>query len=251
MKIVCSTTENYLPNAENFLHTANAFATCKTVLMTVDFELDSEYFKERKWGNVYWSKITSEENLGAPEGTNSIQHGSFLPFVVGEDAETIIYCDLDIIMQRPMSMAEYIWFSDLKEGTALVGWNSGPKEMLIHEAMRLNPKVTIEEFTSTWGRQIEYEPCFNIGVLIANSETWKKIYDRYMELWPLACGTMGHRARQQWLVCYVMAELSINREILPYYVHTHAHYGLPEGVYKTANGVAGYDDKIILFRHRF
>jgi hypothetical protein len=249
VKIVCSTTENYLEKTKEYLSTVNKYSAAENIIVTVEFVPDIAFFKELP--HINWINMSEYENRGSPEGTKSIQHGSFVDLVSDHPEDTLVYTDCDIYMQRPFSNVEMMYLEGMKEGTVSVGWNSGPEEKLIHEAMRLQPKVSPEELRKQWGTEIDTEPCFNIGVMAATNSTWKKIYRLYMENWQRATEIFGHRARQQWLVCWAMARLQLNRQIMPYTMHTHAHYGLPRGTYIYGNGVAGYEDKIILFRHRF
>lgn len=247
-KLVCSATEDYMDRIKPYLQTVNAFSRAENVLVTVDFKPTREYFADLP--DIKWVSISAEQNRGAPEGTHSIQHGSFVQLVAGEDDDVLIYTDGDIIMQRQMTQAEQGFLEYLPADMVCISWNSGPDEKLIHEALRLSPTTGPTGLVEAWGEMIEMEPCFNIGVMAARASTWRRIYERYMELWPKACETFHHRARQQWLVCYVMAELKLNRWVMPYSWHTHEHYGLPPGLVLYA-GVAIYQDRVILFRHRF
>jgi len=249
IKLVCSTTEDYLEKTKPYLQTVNNLSKAENVIMTVDFIPDVTFFAELP--HISWAKISHDENEGAPEGTHSIQHGSFIDKVSDNDNDVLIYTDCDIVMQRPFSDVELLYFSTLPHNSVAVGWNSGPHEKLIHEALRLNMKMGVEELQSLWGDNVLTEPCFNIGVLAARKSTWRLMYNKYMEKWSAVGNTFGHRARQQWLMCWVMAELGLDRKIMPYWMHTHAHYGLPRGTVVYGNGIAGHQDRIILFRHRF
>ncbi len=246
--IACSATENYLEQIKPYLVSLNTYSIAKNVLVCVGFEPPQEYFADLP--RVEWVTITHEQNEGAPEGTNSIQHGSFIDLVSDDDDDTIIYTDGDMIIQRPFTMAEQGYLRDMWQGEVGVSYNSGPSEMLIHEAMRLQPRGTELEVIKRWGDLIETEPCFNIGVLVARKKTWRAIHKYYMEMWKTASDYFQHRARQQWLVCYTMACLHLNRRIRPYSFHTHSHYGLPANFYLT-NGVACHEDRIVMFRHHF
>ena len=246
LRLVCSTTADYFDSIKPYLTTVNAFFIGEATLFCVDCEPPAGYFDDIP--RVSWQTITAEQNHGAPEGTNSIQHGSFVQFF--PDNDTIIYTDGDIIMQRPISFAEQVWMQRFPDGVVAAGWNSGHEEKLIHEALRLQPEVDADELRERFGSAIDIHPCFNIGVMVATRDTWQTIHNGYMEKWDLACETFAHRARQQWLVCQQLGELGIGYQVMPQWFHTHNHYGLPNGVYSHA-GVACYDDRIICFRHHF
>ncbi len=249
MKLVCSSTEDYLEKIRPFLKTVNAFFPGDVYLITVACEVPAGYLDELP--KVQALTISHEQNDGAPEGTNSVQHGSFLRVLPGvQDDDLIIYSDGDIILQRPFTTEEMGWLEAWEDNEVGVAWNSGPNEKLIDEARRLHPKVDEKLLANFWGEQIYREPCFNIGVTVARAKTWRRLYSAYMQDWQKACDTLAHRARQQWLVCYEIAAQGYSSIVLPFTFHTHQHYGLPFGVWMS-DGVAWYANEPIAFRHRF
>lgn len=249
MILVCSSTEDYLPKIRPFLQTINAFFPGDAYLICVECEPPTGYLDGLP--KVQALTITHAQNDGAPEGTNSIQHGSFLRVLPDvQDDDLIIYSDGDIVLQRPFTDEEMRWLDEWQDNEVGTSWNSGPNEKLIDEARRLQPKVNEELLINLWGQMVNREPCFNIGVTVARAKTWRRLYSAYMQDWQKACDTLGHRARQQWLVCYEMAALGLSTIILPFTFHTHQHYGLPFGTW-LADGVAWYGNEPIAFRHRF
>lgn len=200
--------------------------------------------------NVTAVTITREQNAGAPSETESIQHGSFLQVIDCEPDDTIIYCDGDMIMQRPFTPDEVKALEAVTFDTFLTSWNAGPNQTLLDEAMRLKPRGTDEDMVTQWGDGIATAPCFNIGVAVATANTWQFIYEAYTELWGKACYSFGHQARQQWLVSHIITQGDFEWGILPYEFHTHAHFQLPPGTIMI-NNVACIHDRVICFRHKF
>lgn len=249
VQIVCSTTRDYWEKIRPYLTTLNAFGRpAISTVLGVETIPPEGYLDALP--NLKFSPISDEENYGAPEGTSSIQHGSFVERLSIPDDDVVIYTDGDILMQRGFSRLEWGLLQGWADDTVGVSWNSGPNEMLIHEAVRLSPRGTTPDIIAEWGDAVEIFPCYNIGVLIATGKTWRRIYDQYLRDWVRVGETFAHRARQQWLVSYEIAALGLRPTVLPYYIHTHAHYGLPEGV-GIFSGLATVEDRVILFRHRF
>ena len=58
----------------------------------------------------------------------------------------------------------------------------------------------------------------------------------------------GGQQRQQWLVCWAVAELKLVPMIAPYSFHAHGCYPFPPGV-ELRNGALMADDVEVLFRH--
>lgn len=194
--------------------------------------------------------ITRAQNAGAPEYTESIQHGSFLQVIDCQPNDTIIYCDGDMIMQRPFTPKEMDAINAIPPHVYLTSWNAGPDQTLLDEGIRLSPRFPADDLVDIWGREIVTSRCFNIGVQVAKAATWQVIYNAYMGLYGQACYSFAHHARQQWLVSYVVQKLGLTWGILPHEFHTHAHFQLPPGTV-TINNVACIHDRVICFRHKF
>jgi len=195
--------------------------------------------------------MTGEQNIGSPPETESVQHGSFLCVIDCVPDDTIVYCDGDMLMQRPFTPQELKWLEMLPHECFASSWNAGPKQTLLDEARRLRPRLTEGEIIEMWGESISSTPCLNIGVAVARASTWRRIHEGYMLLWDDAGRAFAHRARQQWLVCYVaQCVLGLELFILPYKFHTHGHFELPQGA-QIVSGLACIDGRIICFRHRF
>jgi hypothetical protein len=183
---------------------------------------------------------------GSPEYSASLQHGAFLPYVCGHDDDVLIYTDGDIVMQRAPSKLERDTFEMLPADRVLAGYNSGPYDTLALEASRLGPRYDVA--TVFDAEIVAKAPCFNIGVIAARRKTWARIHAAYLHYYEAALKLFAHPARQQWLVCYVMAELGIQVRVLPYTVHMHGCYELPKsGAWD--GQTATFDKEPVLFRH--
>lgn len=232
--LVTHSTRSWLPRIKPYLNSLSRLSPFENVLLTVDFDAHAEYMADLPWVKA----IRVPKVDGSPEYSDSLQHGGFLPYV---DGNPIVHTDGDIIMQREPTDAEINWLENIA-GVGC-GYNSGPGETLAIEATRLFPKCDIR---GAWGDLVD-APCYNIGVFVARRATYQNIYNRYMELWPKACDSFGGPQRQQWLVCYVIAELAIPVAVMPYSIHTHGCYPLPAGV--SLNGTLNYEGSPVLFRH--
>jgi hypothetical protein len=250
--LVCSSTDNYIKNMHPFLKSALEHLD-NVYMFTINFDADQKLFEDLP--NLHIINMSHEDNFGAPSGTHSIQHGSFMKYFEETMPESLddlfVFSDADILIQRSFKAHELDRLSTLDEDSIMVGWNSGPNETLALEGSRLRPFIKFDALLSDWGLDIVENPCFNVGVSIATGHAWKRIYNRYMELWDKVCTTFAHRARQQWLISYVISDLGMDYMVMPYEIHTHQHYGLPEGTRIDARGYAFHKKRRIMFRHRF
>jgi hypothetical protein len=243
MQIVCSSTLNYLPYIAPYLDSLERHSQLPVTLVTVGYKLRGHHL-----GIVTPLPITQEQNAGAPEDTESIQHGSFTLLSPG-DNEVVMYTDGDLFMQRPLSPQELEFLETFPDDAVALSWNSGADETLMVEAARLQPKRPLSELVESFGELVNTAPCFNVGVLIARQKTWRAIYHQYMLNWERVGEYLAHRARQQWLICYTIAALGLDVHLLPYSFHAHGHYGIPDGVYRTNTG-AFYKNDLVLLRHK-
>lgn len=240
MKLITACNEGYYRRIVPYLQSLQAHLDFEAILVTVGFE--PEYCPI---SHVF---ISRAQNAGAPYETECPQHGAFLQVIDGPDDETLVFTDGDIILQRPLSLAEQTMLENLGDAVTC-GWNSGPNETLMVEAARLYPRVTPLELSGRMGDMVNTAPCYNIGVIGAKRRTWRRIYGAYMPLWDVVTKAFGHPARQQWLVNYVIHKLGIAVRLMPYSLHANGHYGIPPGV-ELRDGLAYYQGDLVAFRHK-
>ena len=60
-----------------------------------------------------------------------------------------------------------------------------------------------------------------------------------------------HYAKQQWLISYIIGTENFNIIEMPYYIHNHKHYPSPVGTHQDNNGIVYYDNKVVLFKHKW
>lgn len=238
--LVTHATRSWIPRMRPYLASLQANCPWPVTFLTVDCDAPPEFME-------HFPKVTVlrvPKVAGSPEYSDSLQHGAFADFLPGEPDDVLIYTDGDIVMQRLPHQAEYALLADLPDGSVVAGYNSGPGETLAIEAARLFPR---SDPAKAFGEMVYFTPCYNIGVIAARRDTWGAIYDTYMARWDDALSLFGAPQRQQWLVCWAIAELGLQVVIPGYGFHANGHYGVPPGV--SLNGVASFDGEPVLFRH--
>lgn len=235
MRLVTGCNAGYLQRMQSSLYSLDQHADFPVSRIAVGFS------------NHDWTTLTAEQNAGAPEGTECIQHGSFLKVVKGKADEVLLYADGDVVMQRPLDDDERGLLA-LKHGQALVGWNGGPHETLAVEAGRLGVANSVQWAMQEWGLTDPVPPIYNVGMLAMTRKTWRQVYNLYMQRWEQACQTFTHMARQQWLISYCIDALGLDVTIMPWHLHAHGHFGLKPGMERRGIDIY-HDGRLAAFRH--
>lgn len=180
-------------------------------------------------------------------GNFCIQQGCHLDVIGAADDDVIVFTDGDVRMQREPTADEIAWMRAIPKDTIVVGWNAGPGDTLRDEASRIAlAHPARDSFMPLLHRKV-----YNVGVIVTRAATYRRIYDRYMQLWPHYAPHTPHYAANQFLMCAVIAEQGLHVWELPQSVHTHGCFGLPEGVTEDEAGQLWADGNLVLFRHHW
>ena len=204
-------------------------------------------YEKIKIGNLPLSSFS------APNKINCAQHGDFLYCDEldkdTEDDDIIVYTDGDIIIQRPLSDSEIKFLKELKDGDVYVGYNESKTDTLMNESKRLGvTEINHQEFNNIdWNQHKIY----NTGVLAMNKRTWKRVINEYSQLYPKVDEMFIHYAKQQWLLCFIFTTKGFNIIEMPYHIHNHLHFPSPEGTTQDKNGNVFFEDKLVLFKHKW
>lgn len=247
--IVTGATAGYLDKIQPYLATLSIHspASIKTWLVCVDCD-PPDYLGT--FSKVQTVRAGAAQLMGSPRETCSLQHGTWLDVVPGDDTDTVIFTDGDIFLQRPFEPQELAALEAWPAGALGTSYNMGPHETLLHEALfKLHPKVSDGAFLDAWGRVTLQGLCFNVGVMVAKRATFRRLLDAYQPRWDDIGRHLAHPARQQWLIGYTLAAGGFDVRVLPYSFHTHAHFDLPAGTQVGRAGEVYYDNQLVLFWH--
>jgi hypothetical protein len=193
-------------------------------------------------------------NIQSLNMNKCVQHGDFLNSEyfnsITEDDDIIFYTDGDIILQRNLSDEEIEFYKSFKNGDVYVGYNASPTDTLEDEANKLgktgmvSPHIEIGVWSTT--------KVYNTGVLAMNKRTWKMLLSMYNTLYPNVEPMFMHYAKQQWLISYI---IGVNEEFnvieMGYDIHNHLHYPSPEGTTQDGNGDVFFNNKKVIFKHKW
>lgn len=240
MRIITAANERYFGHITPYLDTIAKYSQVPATLVCVGD-------KVLRHPGVSSVQLPRTMNIGAPPETESPQHGAWLQVVPGNPDDVCIFTDGDITLQRPFTDEELDDLADVGD-RVFCGINSKIGETLADEAARLFPRVPIDRLARVFG-PIHDIFSFNIGVIVAKRSTFQAIYTEYMSWWDIVTEALGHAARQQWLVNWVIDQLDIPISVTPYSFHANGHYGVPPGC-RYDNGLLYHRQNLVLFRHK-
>lgn len=245
LHLVTAANRPYIERITPYLYTLQAHGTrfgAQMTLITVGCKVDAV---PDALSDFSFVPLPASEARGHT-GNYCIQQGCFLDVLGAADDDVIIFTDGDIRLQRPPSADEVAWMSSIPADTIALAWNGGPDDTLDNEAHRISmTDQGRRDFAAVLHRKV-----YNVGVIVTRAATYRRIYARYMELWPTFYPETAHYAANQFLMCAVIAELGLHVWEMHPTVHTHGCFGLPEWAewrdeVMTVGGVP------VLFRHHW
>lgn len=181
-----------------------------------------------------------------------IQHGEFFrskELMKNTDENDIIFfTDGDMTLQRALSDEEIGRFKNFKDNDVYVGYNASPTDTLYDEAFRLQIKGNNPKYMGEYLKKIKV---YNTGVLAMNKKTWLKLVEEYIIHYPVIDSLFNFYAKQQWLISYIIGTQDYNIIEMGYDMHNHTHYPSPIGTKIDEKGIVTYEDKVVLFKHKW
>lgn len=237
----------YLPKIEPYLRSlelnSNFDENILVFLGDQDLKLNSKKISLAK---------QSPSTVKALSPINCTQHGEFIfapYFDKFDDNDVIFFTDGDMYLQRNITDTESEMYRNFNDGDVYIGYNASPTDTLFDEAPRLGYNgVKFNEFDSDW-KNIKV---YNTGLIAMNKKTWKKLANEYIPLYPLIDKMFNHYAKQQWLISFIINTNNFYNVIeMPYDIHNHRHYPSPKGTKQESNGNVYFNDKLVLFKHKW
>lgn len=248
--LATGTDRNYLARIWPYFESIKKHSRARRNVVFVPVSGDDAWFKRiREFDAFDWRPVTVGE-LRAKNPNNCLQHGEFLAFddPDGSEDDLIIFTDGDIVLQRWFTSAELNWLSSLPENGVAVGFNEGPWGSLAREAALLQAKQDLSMIREAFPGDWESMPCYNTGVLIARRGVYRKLCEAYIERHAEIDAMMGHYAKQQWLLSYLLNTGPFSVKLLPQEIHTHGCHPLPSACTRQGDQLF-YDGTPVVFRH--
>jgi len=217
--LIAGFNKGYLQKSMAYLETMNQFSNVKNVIMTLDFDIDSDLRK--RFDRITFIRINSGQ-IKSPNPNKCMQHGGFLEGIdFLSDDSVIIFTDTDITLQRPFNESELQLLRDCRDDDVFVNLNLSEEAVLLDETEGLDPNITNDELVVKYPEFARFRS-YNTGVFVANYRTYKKVYQKYNEYWPDFSPLFDAYVKQQLLLCYIIQKYFRIRQLSDV-IHSHAY----------------------------
>lgn len=252
MNIILATGSDYryLPRIWPYFESIEKHSRAKRNVVFVPVQGEEDWFtRARSLCKMEWRPVPVKQ-LKAKNPNNCLQHGEFLDFddPDGSEDDIVIFTDGDIVLQRWFTADELKWLAALPENGVAVGLNEGPWGSLAREVRLLHPKSDLEAIRSVFPGDWDAMPCYNTGVLIARRSAYRSLCEAYIEAFPKVDVLLGHYAKQQWLLSYLLETGDFEVRNLPGAIHTHGCHPLPLEATRVGNELH-FSGNPVMFRH--
>ncbi len=252
MKIVLATgaDEGYFPRIWPYLRTIERLSQADRNVVFVPVRGKERWFERIRTLSKTEFRPVDVSRLRARNPNNCLQHGEFLDYddPDGRDDDLIVFTDGDICLQRWFEASELEWLAAMGERGVAAGYNEGPFGTLDREARLLHPHQGLEAVRNAFPGDWESWPCLNTGVLIAKRAAYRRLCEAYVERFPEIDALLGHYAKQQWLLSWLIHSNGFTVELLPGEIHTHGCHPLPLQASRVGDELF-FSGKRVMFRH--
>ena len=191
-------------------------------------------------------------NMSTNNSFKCVQEGNFIKSdgfdQLVNDEDIIFFTDGDMTLQRNLNKDDISLIKQIKDNDVYIGYNWSPNDNLLDEYYKLRPT---NYYSNIFRYSIENIKCYNTGVLAMNKKTWLKLHNIYTEMFSEVDKMFGHYAKMQWLICFILGTKNFNIIEMGYDIHNHTHAPSPIGTKIDKNGIVTFDDKVVLFKHKW
>jgi hypothetical protein len=170
-----------------------------------------------------------------------VQAGQFLDHI--DPCETVIFTDADLRMHRPLDGDEIKFLKDISHDQIAACYNKHGEEIFAEELGML--------YMRPEGPPPGYDDVrvFNTGFVVARVSTYRRLFNKWKELWPEFNPAFQHYAKIQLCMCAAVHRLGLEWVPVPSHLCAHGHMGCPPGVDGNAKPPT-FNGRVICFDHR-
>jgi hypothetical protein len=263
--IATGVTPNYVGRARAFLNSVSENSQFKNVIIIawnekirkirwIDWLAIANLLLEYKQFGI---KIINYSKVQEKNSIFCLQNGEFIKSFNKKELKEdpiIIFCDSDIVMQRPFSIEEINKIKSLNTGEIMLGINENDQELLIDEAIKLGAE---EDFINKIKSDLHGYKAYNTGLLVARSSTYINLIKEFNIEAPRFKNKFKHYAMLQWIICYVIQTRKFFRIVnMDSCFHSHCHREDRKSNPGTECDKNGFiinltDMKPVLFNHKY
>lgn len=253
---------------EPYLATINKHSQVDNYLICVDFWPHSS--TRSAYPNINY-RLLRRDQIDTDVPVNCVQNGDFLKVLDLASDDVIIFTDGDVRMQRPFNNEEIEWLQSFRQGEVSAQYNAGPHDTLWWDCNLIGMKdpAYVHETLLDGGKYAD-KMLYNVGVVVCTAATYAMWHKLYVAEWDTVKDAFTHQAKQQWLMClllyrdrkvyalkgrvgeftdFYMEKSPFTVKPMPYTLHTHGCFALPEGCGFDEQHRLLYKGEVVLFRH--
>jgi len=241
-------TENYLDRAASCLR---SLPNCGADPFVVAYGFHPDERARQAFSGLQWHHLPA----GQPADCDGcVQYGAWLDALPHDPGDVLVMADADAVFQRGLDPGELAMLESLGPDEVAVGPNAGEQDTLQREAARLRrgSHEPMDQTLDGLYPGFSALPCYNVGFLAARASWWPRLRAAFVQAWPEFNRLFTHRARCQWLTCWLIHAMGSTVKVLPYSIHAHGHFGLPPGCNRNEpGGNILFGDRPVFFAHHF
>jgi len=225
LRIGTCITESYLGRAAPCLR---SLPSCGLPPFVVTYGWRAPEATRRDFPGLDWFHLPA----GQPADCNGcVQYGAWLDALPHHARDLLVMADSDAVFQRPLADDELQTLESLGDDEVALGPNADRKDTLLREAARLRrgARDPSDQALDRLYPGFARVRCYNCGFIAARASWWHRLRAAFVEAWPAFDRLFSHRARCQWLTCWLIHAMGSTVRRLPCSVHAHQHFGVPRG----------------------
>jgi hypothetical protein len=238
--LACGMNPGYFERGRQYID--SLYAHCNVPFKVYCIDGVPNYIKADNFGAILSRDMESQN------GGQMLQNGNFAKLdCTLSDNDVICFTDCDIVMQRPFSEEEIKMLEHWPDATFGIGWNANPGDTLREEIQRINVshhQLSVLNRYEGW----ENMGCYNCGVVVAKAKDWRALFAIFCKEFDLFYRTFPYKSSIQWLICWIV-QRHFKHQLLDGSIHSHGHFGIPEGVTLDEKREVFYNGTKVLFRH--
>lgn len=170
-----------------------------------------------------------------------LQAGHFLDHI--PPCETVIFTDSDLLMHRPLDEDEIEFLCSIQEGQIAACYNKHGEELFAEELPML--------YMRPEGPPPGYDDVrvFNTGFVVAKVGTYRRLFEKWLEIWHEFEPAFEHYAKIQLCMCAAAHRLGLEWVPVPNHLCAHGHMGQAPGV-DASTSPPTFNGRVIAFDHR-
>jgi hypothetical protein len=126
--------------------------------------------------------------------------------------------------------------------------NAGECQTALAESVICRPTIHLKEIEKKVGVDLDQTMVYNCGFIVAKPPTWRKVRQKFDELWPVVSPMFQEWRCCQLILCMAFKLAGIEVVNVGYGMHTQGHFP-PQKLHAVKDGILYYGNRPVFFVH--